>query len=246
MPTHVATTKTLDTDSGTTSAPTFTVANAAALLIVGIVPYRGGSTPSVTSALLDGATAFSRDQHQAITIEDAHAVEIWSLGNISAGIHTINITYPASVNKVVIFITEVSGVATASWQDGAGAAASGPSAPPASGIGTAVRPDSFWYALAVTDSLSAGATVTAGSGWIIPTNGSETDGSANNVCGCEYIENLGALTKNGNWTTMTQTAEWAAAVQAYRSSANLPTVRSGPVGRKSRAGHSVSSPGGYF
>ena len=185
----------------TTAAMTVT---AGSLLIVSANTWTGAGEFAVSSVQLDGATDFTHDQTAA---SDAYSrVELWSLANVAGGSHTVTVTWAGGAPYKTVYLTEVSGAATSLPQDGAGATATGsgtsPSTGPFSATGT-----SFWI---VAVGLG-GTTFTAGAGWTIPTNGSETDNLGTAI---EYQANPGTSPLTGDFTTAT--GAWGIIGMAYK------------------------------
>lgn len=216
---HEQTTKTIDNDAGgstTTGSISLTAGN---LLLCIVNQQRGAASPAnPTSVKLDGSTDFTLDKGQATDPggDDAHRVSLHSLANIPGGSHTVTVNYAAGPNRATVFLMEVSGCATASYQDGSGASKfTATTTTPNSGSFSASNSNDFWIAAMVSASSANPATVTAGSGWAIPTNGSETNGASNCVSGVEYIENPGVTSEDGTWTA--SSAEHACLVFAYKA-----------------------------
>lgn len=197
-----------------TAALSITAGNAA---IVTISQFQsGGVTAPVTSCKLDNTTDMDLDRDTGNFVSGSFNIRIstFSLRNLAAGSHSATAVVSALVTTT--HITEASGL-TAALADGS-ARASGTSTTPASGAYTSSATTEFWYG--VTAGLfGTPATLVAGSGWAIPVNGSESDGSQWLCSAVETLTNPGTATENAEFTNGTS-AFWVALVVAYRTTVN--------------------------
>lgn len=196
-------------------SPSITITGGS-LVLVGLVAFDPGTgSPNASSVVFNsGAQAFTRAIGPRNSNDTDHSVEIWYLQNATGGTATVTATWPiAQVGQ--IYVTEVSGAATASVVDGAGASAAGSSTAAATGSYSTTNSDDFWYAVVVSEVVAAGV-VTAGSGWTIPANGSQTTTGGNNVVGgVEYKANPATTSGNGQFTVAS--GGWGVAGIAFKA-----------------------------
>jgi hypothetical protein len=213
---HVQTIKSIDNDANTSQTTNSITVTGGNLVLCMVAQFRSAAVPNApTSVQLDGSTAFTHDLTQQET-DTGRAVSLFSLANVAGGAHTVSITFDFAPNQVATYLMEVSGAATASYQDGVGVGAdfTGATTTPETGAFVAGQTTDYWVSALVSSAAINPSTVTAGSGWAIPTNGSEVDGTANCVSGVEYIANPGTATQNGQWTQTSARA--AVLVFAYK------------------------------
>jgi hypothetical protein len=213
---HVATIKVNDTTPGTTWTTTTVTPSTGELLIVGLVAYRSGGTFTVTATW--NGNALTEDKTITSTNgADVFRASIFSLPNVTSATAGVAFTFSAATDFKTAFVMRVSGAATSSITDGTGGSATGSSTTPATGAMTSTNSDDFWVSVMGNIDGSNPSTVTAGAGWTIPTNGSETNGASEVVGGIEYIANPGATSKNGQWTITS--SQWNVVGMAYKASA---------------------------
>lgn len=209
---HVQTVNAQDSNSGTTLATGSFTTGAAALLIAAVAYY---DNPAITSVQLDGSTTFALNVAKVSATDGAIHGAIYSLPNVSAGSHTVTVTWASATLYKDLFVTEVSGAATTAELDGAGASNSGTSAACSSGS-YAATVTSFWHGLAVAPNS---VTFTAGGGgWAIPTNGTLLAGASSAV---EYLANPGSSPQTAAMTITNKA--WVCIGVAYK-------VASAPAG----------------
>jgi hypothetical protein len=218
---HVQTTKTVDNSGGTSitsGSMTLTAGNLALFAALEFGAF-GSALPVPTSAKLDNTTAFTQDlTFEANTSSNFRMrVTLYSMPNVSGGSHSVTVAHSGNIpSNVLYFFMEVSGALTTAAVDGTGASASGVSTAAASGSASSTNSDDFW--IAATTSLAANpATFAAGSGWTIPTNGTETNSSSNLCGGVEYMANPGATSENGQFTL--KSGDWVCGAIAYKAAA---------------------------
>lgn len=183
---------------------------AASLLIAGVGWY---DNRAITSVMLDGVTAFTFDLYKQRTGDSATRGAVYSLANVSAGSHTVTVTWEAETLYKNLYVTEVSGALTADPLDGAGATMEGDDTACSSGSYGATG-TSFWFGLAV---IPSNATFTAGAGgWAIPSDGS----SGSSFAAVEYKANPGSSPQTANWTN--DSHGWVCMGAAYKIAAAPP------------------------
>jgi len=189
----VQTVKTIDNDASTTSVTSSLTFIAGNMALLGILQYRGAGARTITSVMLDGTTPLQLDKELAQASDGAAKAHVYSLNNVSAGAHTVTVTWATGgPDLVTMFFHEVSGVTTGSpYVDGSGAAATNTGLNNAASGNFITLADSFMYGLLSLDTSSTGFTLTQGSGWSITdaTNGKHTSAA---LCGgAEYKANPG-------------------------------------------------------
>ena len=189
------------------------------LLLIATATWNSAPGIAVASVQLDGTTGFSFDK--GASHAGGGRVELWSFANCPGGSHTVTVTWASALTYKAVFLMEVSGTATSSVQDGAGASATGDSGNPTTGAYNATG-TSFWVSATETGSVS----LVAGSGWTIPTNGDVLT-----LGGIEYQANPGVGTLTGDFTT--DGSGWTIVGMAYLVAG--AGGGSGPVRKRSRA-----------
>jgi hypothetical protein len=206
----------------------FTVANNDSTIVVGVCLFDAGSgDPRVTSVALDlTGTAFAEGHAHQQSPDTDHNVYQWYLAGVSSGSHQVRVVKTATAPNAGVIVSVFSGGATSSPLDGTGASANGTSTTPASGtLASQTQSDSLVVATLLTESTSASATVTQGTNYTIPTNGSRTDGSGGiPVCGQEYRLNPGGTSNNPGFTS--DNVGWAEIGNAYKIAGGAAPVRS--------------------
>lgn len=192
--------------------------SAGSLLLCAVATYAASTTAApVSTVKLDASTNFTKARELEATVGGIHIrVSIWYLENAASGTHTCEVTYNlsgAGHDVDSIWFTEATGVATSSSLDGAGASTSGTSNAPASGSYTTVG-TSFIYGCAAGDQSANPATINAGSGWTIPTNGKVTDGSQYITGAVEYKANPGGTSHNADFS-WGSSANWVSVGVAF-------------------------------
>lgn len=213
---HVQTVKQeFDSTGGTTVSKSVTLTGGN-LVIVGVCLVDTGSGNPTCSGVTWNGAALNQDKTQQTSTTDSR-IYVFSLANIAGATANITITRNIALPRGCFFVIEVSGAATSSPADGAGASATGSSTNPASGNFTAGLTDDFWVGLFVNEATGADATIAAGSGWSIDaTNGIHTSGTTGARSAMEYRANpVSAGPFNGNFTAAT--AAWSALVFAYKA-----------------------------
>ena len=200
---HVQTAQTVSNTFRASETTASMTVSEGSLLIVAAAAWNAPPAITVSSVQLDGTTGFSFDK--GVSHGSGGRIELWSFANVSAGAHTVTVTWASALTYKTVYLMEVSGTATSSVQDGAGASAVGDSGNPTTGAYNATA-TSFWVSAVETGSIS----IVAGSGWTIPTNGSEigTPGSA-----IEHQANPGVGTLTGDFTT--DGSGWSVVGMAY-------------------------------
>jgi|SoiMethySBSTD1v2_1073268.scaffolds.fasta_scaffold107423_2 hypothetical protein len=193
---------------------------ASASLVLGVFAgfEPGAGSPrlvATTGCQLDATTNFTVGIAGQNSPDGDHAVGLWYLANAASGSHTVRFTLTSAQTDLTVYVMEVLGAATSSPADSAGASANGTSTTPATGNHVATNTDNFWIAAATSESTTG--TPANGTGWTIPTNGSQTT-SGRKRSAVEYIANPGTATEDGNFTGFTS-AGWAALVMPFKAAA---------------------------
>jgi hypothetical protein len=207
---HVQTINASDFSSGTTLTSGSFTTSAGDLLIAAIAYY---DAQTITSVKLDDAIDFTLNISQTHGSDNAIRGHIYSVPNVSSGSHTVTVTWSSAALFKMLFVTEVSGAATTTPVDGAGVSDYGNGTSCSSGSYVAAG-TSFWYGFAVAPNAGS---FTAGTGWTIPTNGS--DGSL--FAAVEYKANPGSSPQTADMTI--GSTNWICLGIAYA----VPTVGTG-------------------
>lgn len=223
---HVQTLSAADTDLGTTATGPSITTTAGNLLIATLFGFDPGSGNPTCSASSWNSTAGT----QAITRQNGTTdsrVYVFYWMNIGGATSAPTFTVSASSRWIVI-VTEVSGAATASALDGAGASATGSGTSAASGNFTGSVSDGFVYG-AFGSEIATGTITSAG--WTIPANGTlQSSGGANLEAGVEYKANPGSAGPHNTDFAISSSA-WAAAVVIFKAaSGGGGTTRGIPLG----------------
>jgi len=214
---------------GTTIATNITTGGANSLIIATVNLYEPGAGNPTCSGVAGtgaGSLTFQNDITRQNTSGDSRIYK-WSVIAATAGTYTITATH--TLNALgVMYLEEVTGAATSSYTDGAGASATATGANPASGNFTGSVTDGYWSAGFLNENGSSDTTVAAGSGWTMDsTNGRTTDGTQDIVSGTEYRANPGSAGAfNGNFTAAGAT--WAAVVFVYKAASGASPVTIAP------------------
>jgi len=211
---HVQTVSANDGDGGTTATGPSITTTAGNLLIGVLYGFDpGAGNPTCSAASWNSVAGTQAITKQAASTDSRIYIFYWE--NVAAFTGAATFTVSANAGWS-IFLTEVSGAATSSSLDGAGASAASTSTTPASGNFTAAASDSWWHA-AFGAEISTGS-ITVGSGWTIPTNGTlqTTSGTGSpREAGVEYRANPGSTGPfTGDFTI--SSAAWAAAVVVFK------------------------------
>lgn len=218
---HVQTVKTVDNASTSPATTGNITTSAGGLVILTLLEFDavGSTLPAATSAKLDNTTLGAADNtFEALTSANFHQrVSFFSWPNVSAATHSVTIVYAGNIpTNRLYFLTEVSGALTTAAVDGTGNGSSGVGT--AAAVGTVTTTHSDDFIICATTSLAANpATFAASASFTIPTNGTETNSSANLCGGVEYWANPGATSFTPGFTL--KTGDWVACAIAYQAAA---------------------------
>lgn len=223
---HSATTKASNNVAATTLTTASVTPVSGDLLILGLASLESAAAHTVSTVTWN-SISMTQDKTTAVTISaGGMRVSLWSLPVVTGAAATGLITFSRSVTNKTYFWMRITGAATSSITDSAGGAAVSVSAGTAATTGafTSTASTDFWITLVGSDSSANPATFTVGSGWTIPTNGTETNGATNLAAGIEYIPNPGATSETGAFTL--SSSNWAIVGMAYKVlSAGGVTIR---------------------
>ena len=221
MSAHVQTIKSVNSSGVTpyTTANSITLSQGSLLICVVCFTMPSVGAKAITSAVATGSLTMTKRIEDLAGAAGDYGGTIFSLPNMAAGTYTVTITHGGTPNKQVVFLMEVSSAATSSEADGTGASATGPTTALNSGTMAGVtKTDDFWVAVGLSASAANPGTITAGTNWTIPANGTETNGTTNLLSSIEYRVDPGTTSGNGTFTY--PTAEWTALAFAFKNASS--------------------------
>lgn len=212
---HVATIKGSDNTAGTSTTTSSVTTTTGEVLFLGVVALDSTATFTMTAAWNTIAMAEDKTVVLVATAGAYLRVSLFSLPIASGAAATAVISFSTTLEFNTWFLMRASGLATSSITDSAGGSGTGTGTAVATGAFTSTASDDYWVSVCASESSANPATVTATSPWTIPTNGSETNGTANMVGGISYIANPSATSEDGQWTI--SSSQWRVVGMAYKA-----------------------------
>jgi hypothetical protein len=154
-----------------------------------------------------------------------------SCPSATGGSQTITVTW-ASGSGTTAFILEFSGLQASPIFEGAGSQASGTSTTPTTNALSNTQASAVKIAGAVIDATNNAAWTSTGTGWTLPTNGSEPDGVSWLIAACGYKIVTSAQSDTESWSRSGSNA-WQANITTYLT-ATAATVAPPPFRRPYR------------
>lgn len=209
--------------SVTTSGITTTTGN---LFVIGAGSWKSGSPQTLTPSDLIGGSA-SGNTWLEVTGSPQNPsgntrAHLFYCKNGNGGAsHTFKVTAGATA-LMAMFLMEISGAdTTAPYDTGAAATSLGSTAPNSGATGTRAQADEIIIGYCGTGDNVNGGTFSAGSGFTIPTNGTETNFN-NYVSGIEYQIMTAVGTEAANFTISNDS--WACIAAAFKAASGAAAI----------------------
>lgn len=193
--------------SGSNSASGSVTATAGNQLIAVAIEF-GATSGGFT---VSGGGTWTTDKNG--TINGTLRCSIASCPSATGGTNTITVT-ATNGSGTTVFILEYSGLQTSPIFEGAGTSNSGTSATPATSALTNTQADAVKIAVTGVDSFTNTAFSSTGTGWTLPTNGSEPDGGNWLPGACGYKIVSASQSDTETWSRTGSNA-WDADIATY-------------------------------